>query len=91
MKREKRFYAGMRRRYISACEISVMQQKLYDAEVVRMKDMLGKQSGDSSASGTIEEKILKLQETKQDLAESVLSGGSSIADLSNEELMELLG
>ncbi len=39
-----------------------MQQKLYDAEVVRMKDMLGKQSG-----------------------------GSSIADLSNEELMELLG
>ena len=68
-----------------------MQQKLYDAEVVRMKDMLGKQSGDSSASGTIEEKILKLQETKQDLAESVLSGGSSIADLSNEELMELLG
>ena len=41
---------------------------------------------------TIEEKILKLQETKQDLAESVLSGGgSSITDLSNEELMELLG
>ena len=37
-----------------------MQQKLYDAEVVRMKDMLGKQSGDSSASGTIEERILKL-------------------------------
>ena len=68
-----------------------MQQKLYDAEVVRMKDMLGKQSGDSCVSGTIEEKILKLQETKQDLAESALSGGSSIADLSNEELMELLG
>jgi len=41
--------------------------------------------------GTIEEKILKLQETKQDLAESVLTGDSrSITSLSREELMELL-
>ena len=41
--------------------------------------------------GTIEEKILKLQETKRDLAESVLTGDNrSITSLSKEELMELL-
>lgn len=40
--------------------------------------------------GTIEEKILKLQEEKHDLAESVLSGDSkSLSELTSEELMEL--
>lgn len=40
---------------------------------------------------TIEEKILDLQESKKDLAESVLSGaGQSITSLSKEELLALL-
>ena len=40
---------------------------------------------------SIEEKILKLQEEKRNLAESVLDGsGSSIFTMSREELMELL-
>ncbi len=40
---------------------------------------------------TIEEKILKLQETKKDLADAVLSGDqTSLSSLSTEELMELL-
>ena len=40
---------------------------------------------------TIEEKILKLQETKKDLAESILEGNSqSLMSLSSEELLELL-
>lgn len=40
---------------------------------------------------SIEEKILKLQEDKRNLAESVLNGsGSSIFTMSREELMELL-
>ncbi|MCC8029926.1 MAG: DEAD/DEAH box helicase [Lachnospiraceae bacterium] len=41
--------------------------------------------------GTIEERILKLQEEKKDLADQVLSGeGASLASLSQEELLELL-
>ena len=41
---------------------------------------------------SIEEKILALQEAKQDLADSVLSGESSaISSLSTDELMALLG
>ena len=40
---------------------------------------------------TIEEKILKLQETKKDLAESILEGNTtSLMSLSAEELMDLL-
>lgn len=43
------------------------------------------------ASGTIEENILKLQEAKQNLADQILSGNQvSLADLTKEELMELL-
>ncbi len=42
--------------------------------------------------GTIEERILKLQDEKKDLADQVLSGeGASLASLSQEELLELLG
>lgn len=41
--------------------------------------------------GTIEEKILQLQETKKDLAESVLSGdAASLSSLTPEELLALL-
>lgn len=41
---------------------------------------------------TIEEKILKLQQDKQDLADEILSGESrSISAMSREELMALLG
>lgn len=41
--------------------------------------------------GTIEEKILQLQETKRDLAESVLSGdAASLSSLTPEELLALL-
>ena len=41
---------------------------------------------------TIEERILALQEAKRDLAEAVLSGeGTSLASLSQEELLQLLG
>ncbi|MCD8009805.1 MAG: DEAD/DEAH box helicase [Lachnospiraceae bacterium] len=41
--------------------------------------------------GTIEERILRLQEEKKDLADQVLSGEStSLASLSQEELLELL-
>ena len=44
------------------------------------------------AKGTIEEKIVKLQEAKQELAEQVLGGENmDRATLSKEELMELLG
>ena len=40
---------------------------------------------------TIEEKILNLQEAKKDLSDAVLSGeSSSITQMSNEELLELL-
>lgn len=41
---------------------------------------------------TIEERILELQNTKRDLAESILEGDStSLSSLSHEELMELIG
>ena len=41
---------------------------------------------------TIEEKILKLQQDKQDLADEILSGeGRSLSAMSREELMALLG
>jgi SNF2 family DNA or RNA helicase len=43
------------------------------------------------AKGTIEEKILELQEAKKDLAEAILEGeSSSIMSLSGEELLALL-
>ena len=43
------------------------------------------------ASNSIEEKIQKLQETKKDLAEQILSGGEGqLGTMSREELMELL-
>ena len=39
---------------------------------------------------TIEEKILKLQETKKDLADSILEGNNqSLMSLSSEELLQL--
>ena len=41
--------------------------------------------------GTIEEKILELQKTKKDLAESILEGNNqSLMSLSSEELLDLL-
>lgn len=44
------------------------------------------------AKGTIEEKIVKLQETNKDLADSIISGENiGISNLSKEDLMELLG
>ena len=45
------------------------------------------------AKGTIEEKIVKLQESKKDLADRVLNfeEGISLANISKEELIELLG
>ena len=43
------------------------------------------------ASDTIEERIVKLQDTKQDLADAVLgAGGKSLMSLSKEELMSLI-
>lgn len=42
--------------------------------------------------GTIEEKIVELQEAKRDLADAVIGGETtSLASLSNEELMQLFG
>ncbi|MCD7882482.1 MAG: DEAD/DEAH box helicase, partial [Lachnospiraceae bacterium] len=44
------------------------------------------------AKGTIEEKILKLQENKQNLADQIISGEmSSLSNMTQEELLELLG
>lgn len=44
------------------------------------------------AKGTIEEKIVKLQESKKNLADEILSGeNGGLAQLSKEELLELLG
>ena len=41
--------------------------------------------------GSIEEKILKLQEAKQDLADQILSGElGNISSLSRDEFIELL-
>ena len=43
------------------------------------------------AKGTIEEKILSMQEAKKDLADAILSGErESLFSLSNEELMDLI-
>ncbi len=43
------------------------------------------------AQNTIEEKIIKLQETKKNLADEIVSGESvSLSSLSKEDLMELL-
>lgn len=42
------------------------------------------------ARNTIEERILKLQEKKQDLADKIISEeGTSLASLTKEELMDL--
>ena len=44
------------------------------------------------AKGTIEEKIVKLQETKQNLADNIVNGENvGISGMSKEDLMELLG
>ena len=44
------------------------------------------------AAGTIEEKIVELQETKRELADAIISGeNTSLMSLSKDELMELLG
>lgn len=44
------------------------------------------------AKGTIEEKIVKLQESKKDLADNIINGENvGIGGLSREELMDLLG
>ena len=44
------------------------------------------------AKGTIEERIQKMQATKSELAESMLSGGNiNLTSLSRQELMDLLG
>ena len=41
--------------------------------------------------GTIEEKIVKMQESKKELADAILNGeNGSITQMSKEELMELL-
>ena len=43
------------------------------------------------AKNTVEEKILKLQETKRDLADQVINGtGAGLGSMSKEELLELL-
>ena len=44
------------------------------------------------AKGTIEEKIVKLQESKKDLADNIINGeNGGIGGFSREELMDLLG
>ncbi len=44
------------------------------------------------AKGTIEEKIVKLQETKKNLADNIINGDNiGIASMSREDIMELLG
>ena len=44
------------------------------------------------AKGTIEEKIVKLQESKKDLADNIINGENvGIGGLSREKLMDLLG
>ncbi len=44
------------------------------------------------AKGSIEEKIIQLQETKKDLSDQIIQGdGSSLAGMSREEFLELLG
>ncbi len=120
-------------------QIEGEQQKLYDAQVLRLKNALGEweipgqkmrvfaeltrirqiccdpwwnvaaqnQATDRAhrigqtrqvtvyrliIKDTIEERILELQNTKRDLAESILEGDStSLSSLSHEELLELIG
>lgn len=44
------------------------------------------------AKGSIEEKIIQLQETKKDLSDQIIQGdGSSLVGMSREEFLELLG
>ncbi|MBU5233098.1 helicase-related protein, partial [Agathobacter rectalis] len=44
------------------------------------------------AKGTIEEKIMKLQETKKDLADNIINGENvGIGSMSKDDIMELLG
>ena len=44
------------------------------------------------AKGSIEEKIIQLQETKKDLSDKIIQGdGSSLAGMSREDFLELLG
>lgn len=43
------------------------------------------------AAGTIEERIMAMQEAKRDLTESVLSGASTSAALTREDLLSVLG
>lgn len=44
------------------------------------------------AKGTIEEKIVKLQETKKDLADNIINGENvGIGSMSREDIMQLLG
>ena len=44
------------------------------------------------AKGTIEEKIVKLQESKKDLADNIINGENvGIGSMSKEDIMELLG
>ena len=42
-------------------------------------------------AGTIEERIMAMQEAKRDLTESVLSGASTSAALTREDLLSVLG
>ena len=44
------------------------------------------------AKGTIEERILLMQQEKQNLADEILSGeGRSLSSMTKEELLEILG
>ncbi|MCI8939937.1 MAG: DEAD/DEAH box helicase family protein [Dorea sp.] len=44
------------------------------------------------AKGSIEEKIIKLQDTKRDLSDQIIQGdGSSLSGMSREDFLELLG
>ena len=44
------------------------------------------------AKGSIEEKIVKLQETKKDLSDQIIQGdGKGLAGMSREDFLELLG
>ena len=54
-------------------------------------DLLKKKETTENSSKTLEEKILKLQEDKQNLADEILSGANaSLSSMSKDELLELL-